>query len=441
LASFAALAAVAFAGLAVAYVVAGPAAGSTSVKNGVTICHATSSSANPFVEITTSADGVLSGHAHHPDDIIPPFEVVLNNGTTVVFPGKNMDTAFATGYTGAELLANGCRAPKGRVSETTVPAALTEPGPTITTPGMTEVKTITEKAVVPDLTTTAPPASTEVTVPAHETTTVTLPERTVTVPPSTEPINGEQVVRPAETVTLPETTKTATAGDTSTVVTVTGPDQIIEHGVHATKEVVVTVTTPSETVHEPAHVVPLHEHHIHGEKVTETVPTTATEHATTITVPETTTTETKLERLVAPATTVTVSAETTVVTVPAGSTTTVTLPERTVTVPPTRGTVRGETVVRSSEVVTLPTTVETVTGGTAPKVVIVSGPNKVVEGGSVATKRVLVAVSTPSRVVREAARVVAVAEKKLVIVVHVKGCPPGAVASHGTCTRVGIGKG
>src|SRR5262249_10869464 len=78
LASFAALTGVAAAGLAAAYVVAGPAAGSASVKNGITICHATSSATNPFVEQTPSADGVLSGHADHPDDIIPPFEVVEN---------------------------------------------------------------------------------------------------------------------------------------------------------------------------------------------------------------------------------------------------------------------------------------------------------------------------------------------------------------------------
>jgi hypothetical protein len=416
---FVALAGVAAAGLGAAYVVAEPAAGSISVKNGITICHATSSSSNPFVEITTSADGVLSAHAHHPDDIIPPFEVVLNNGTREVYPGKNLDKVFGAGYTGAEVLANGCRIPTGRLSVTTIPAALTEPGPTITTPAMKEVKTITEKAVVPDLTTTAPPTSTVVTVPPASTTTVTLPERTVTVPPATETINGERIVRPAETLTLPGTTTTETGGTTTTEVTVTGPDKVVEHGDQATKEVVVTVTTPAETVHEPAHVVPLPEHHLHGETVTETVPTTITEHETTITVPGTTTTKTVTERLVVPATTVTVSEETTVVTVPPGSTTTVTLPEQTLAVPSSRETVKGETVLRPSQVFKPPSTTTTVTGDTTTKVVTVTGPNTVVEGGSFATKRIVVTVTTPNRVVRELARVVSVEEKKYVIVVRV----------------------
>jgi hypothetical protein len=432
-----ALAGVAASGLAAAYVVAGPAAGGVLVKNGITICHATSSNTNPFIEVTTSADGVLSGHAHHPDDIIPPFEVILNNGTREVYPGKNMDKVLGAGYTGAEVLANGCRIPTGRLSVTTVPAATTEPGRTIPAPGATEVKTITEKAVVPALTTTAPATSTVVTIPPGTTTTVTLPERTVTVPASTETISGERIVRPAETVTLPGTTTTETSGASTTVVTVTGPDKVVEDGEHATKEVVVTVTTHSETVHEPDQVFLPPEHHIHGNTVTETAPTTVTEHATTITVPGTTTTETKIEHLAVPVTTVTVSEETTVVTVPTGSTTTVTLPERTVTVPSTTETVNGETVVHSAEVVTLPATTTTVAGDTATKVVTISGPNTVVEGGSFATKLIVVTVTTPSRTFREPARVVSAEEKKYVIVVHLKGCAPGTVLVHGTCSHTG----
>jgi hypothetical protein len=432
-----ALAGVAAAGLAAAYVVVGPAAGGVLAKNGITICHATSSSTNPFVEVTTSADGVLSGHAHHPDDIIPPFEVVLNNGAREIYPGKNMDKVFGAGYTGAELLANGCRIPSGRLSVTTVPAATTEPGRTIATPGTTEAKTITEKAVVPAMTTTAPATSTVVTIPPETTTTVTLPERTVTVPPTTETIHGERIERPAEVVTLPGTTTTETSGASTTVVTVSGPDKVVENGEHATKEVVVTVTTHSETVQEPAQVLLPPEHHIHGETVTETAPTKVTEHATTITVPGTTTTVTEIERLAVPATTATVSDETTVVTVPPGSTTTVTLPEQTVTVPSSTETVSGETVVHSSEVVTLPATTSTVIGDISTKVVTVTAPNTVVEGGSLVTKRVVITVKTPSRVVRSPARVVSAEEKRYVIVVRVKGCAPGTVLVHGTCSHTG----
>jgi hypothetical protein len=415
---FVALAGVAAAGLAAAYVVAGPAAGSVSVKNGITICHATSSSSNPFVEVTTSADGVLSGHAHHPDDIIPPFEVVLNNGAREVYPGKNIDTVFGGGYTGAELLANGCRVPTGRLSVITVPAALTEPGRAITTPAMTEVKTVTEKAVVPALTTTAPAARTVVTVPPGSTTTVTLPERTVTVPPSTETINGERIVRPAEVVTLPGTTTTETGGTTTTEVTVTGPDKVVERGDHATKEVVVTITTPGETLHESARFVPLPDHHIHGETVTETVPITTTERGTTITVPGTTTTKTITERLDVPATTVTVPEEKTVVTVPPGSTTTVTPPEQTVTVPSSTETVKGETVVHPSQVFLARSTTTTVTADTTEKVATVTGPSTVVEQGNFATKRIVVTVTTPSRKVPEPARVVSAEEKKYLIVIR-----------------------
>jgi hypothetical protein len=436
-----ALAGFAAAGLAAGYVVASPAAGSTSVKNGVTICHATSSHANPFVEQTPSADGVLSAHIHHPDDIIPPFEVV-ENGKLVIYPGKNMEKAVCGGYTGVELLANGCRHPTGHLGATTVPAAIIEPGPTITIPAMTEIKTVTEKIVEPARTVHVPATSTVLTVPAGATTTVTLPERTVIVPASTETIHGERIVRPAETVTLAATTTTETAGATATVVTVTGPDKVVEHGVNVSKEEVVTVTIPGHTVHEPAHTVPLHEHGAkRGETVTETVPTTTIEHATSITVLGVTTTETKIERIVVPETTVTVPEETTVVTVPAGATTTVTLPERTVTVPRSGERVKGVLVSRPLEVVTLPATTRTVTGGTGPSVVTVTGPNTVTEGGSVVTKRVLVAVTTPSRVVRVPAHVIRVEEKKFVIVVRLKGCPPGTASFHGGCSPIARGKG
>src|SRR5262249_31212126 len=99
---------------------------------------------------------------------------------------------------GVELLANGCHHPTGRLSVTTVPAAIIEPGPAITIPAVTEVKTLTEKIVEPATTVTVPATSTVVTIPAGATTTVTLPERTVTVPASTETIDGERIVRPAE---------------------------------------------------------------------------------------------------------------------------------------------------------------------------------------------------------------------------------------------------
>jgi hypothetical protein len=407
----------------------------------IAICHATSSETNPFVAQSPDASGVLDGHAHHPGDIIPPFEYVVN-GLTMFYPGKNMDVLYPGGYTGAEFLANGCRKPTGRLSEITVPAAIIEPGPTITMPAGTEIKPLTEKVVEPERTMTGPATSTVVTVPVGETTTVTLPERTVTVPASTVTIDGERILHPSETVTVPGTTKTETAGATSTVVTVTEPDKVVEDGLHASKEEVVTVTVPSRTVPEPAHTVPLHEQGIRrGETVTEIVPTTTTEPAMTITVPGTTTTEVKIEQVVVPAKTLTVSEETTVVTVPAAATTTVTLPERTVTVPRSRETTKGDLVVRSTEVVTLAGTTQTVTGAAAVRVVTVTGPNKVVEPSSVVTKRALVTVTAPSRVVQVPAHVVRVEEKRLVIVVSEKGCPPGTALYQGVCSAIVRGEG
>jgi organic hydroperoxide reductase OsmC/OhrA len=41
------------------------------ISNGkITICHATGSKTNPYVEITVSVNG-LNGHVNHPNDLIP----------------------------------------------------------------------------------------------------------------------------------------------------------------------------------------------------------------------------------------------------------------------------------------------------------------------------------------------------------------------------------
>lgn len=44
----------------------------------ITICHATASETNPFVEITISVKG-LQGHLHHEGDIIPAPEEGCDN--------------------------------------------------------------------------------------------------------------------------------------------------------------------------------------------------------------------------------------------------------------------------------------------------------------------------------------------------------------------------
>jgi hypothetical protein len=317
LARLVALTGTAFAGLAFAYVTAGPAA-DTVAQIKITICHATSSSTNPFVEQSPNADGVLSGHAHHPGDIIPPFEVV-ERGTRTIYPGKNMDTRYGSGFTGAELLANGCRPPTGPVAVTTVPEAIIEPARTITVPAETKNETIGVKVVIPATTETAPEKTTVVTVPVESATTVTLPERVVTLPSATETVRKETVVHPLETVTLPGTVETVTAGAAATVVTVTGPDEVVEEGTTESKRAAVTVPAPAEVTTEGAHTIELVNHLPKGETVVETVPKTVTLHAQTDHVPGAMTTETVVEKLTEPAPTEVPPGTSTVVTVEGGA--------------------------------------------------------------------------------------------------------------------------
>ncbi len=73
----------------------------------VTICHATGNGS--WVEITPSANGVLSGHDKHPNDIIPPFTYGKNPIKT--YPGKNWDAE------GQSIYDNGCRAKEPVASE------------------------------------------------------------------------------------------------------------------------------------------------------------------------------------------------------------------------------------------------------------------------------------------------------------------------------------
>jgi hypothetical protein len=102
-------------GLAAALIALGPAIaiaktdnGSDNPGNKVTICHATGSQTNPYVQISPNANGVISGHVNHQDtrDIIPPFS--YNHGTTKSFPGQNFDAS------GQAVLRNGCKVTIGQ---------------------------------------------------------------------------------------------------------------------------------------------------------------------------------------------------------------------------------------------------------------------------------------------------------------------------------------
>ena len=70
------------------------AAGDTPPDHRHTICHATGSEKNPFVEITPAKAGVVNGHSGNShqsgDDIIPPF-THEKKGETIHHPGQNWD--------------------------------------------------------------------------------------------------------------------------------------------------------------------------------------------------------------------------------------------------------------------------------------------------------------------------------------------------------------
>jgi hypothetical protein len=69
----------------------------------VVICHELGNGG--WVRIAPSVQGVLSAHAHHPRDIIPPFDYQLSTGKTGHFPGLNWDAE------GQVIWENGCVLP------------------------------------------------------------------------------------------------------------------------------------------------------------------------------------------------------------------------------------------------------------------------------------------------------------------------------------------
>lgn len=155
----------------------GPGKGNDNPGNKVTLCHATGSKTNPFVEISPNANGAVSGHAKHEDDIIPVFDY-NDHGQTVRFPGLNLYTNY-NGFTGAQVLANHCAVPSK---------------PTTTTAVTTTTKTVTSPTTTaPGKTVTGPTSS----VPGS-TTTVTVPGSTVTGPTTTLP--GKKVTKPVRKV-------------------------------------------------------------------------------------------------------------------------------------------------------------------------------------------------------------------------------------------------
>jgi len=75
----------------------------TNKNNKISLCHATGSATNPYVEISVSVDGATNGHAKHPGDIIPapadgcPKSLPITSSTTSVW-----DIAGQLFHTGAD---------------------------------------------------------------------------------------------------------------------------------------------------------------------------------------------------------------------------------------------------------------------------------------------------------------------------------------------------
>jgi len=251
-------------GVGAAFVLAGP----TQSGAGITFCHGPPGQPTRWNLQTANAESLLSGTSHagnaHFRNIIPPF-VVIRDGVARHYPGRNMNTIFSGGFTGAQILANHCVLPTGTnpvitqtvtVTETeTVHTTVTAPGTTVTLPGHTTTHVVTLTVTTPGHTVTVPGETTVITVPTLTTTTVTLPERTVTLPGETVTEKGQTVVLPPITVTVPGPTHTITGGTTTTVVTITTPDQTVGGNVKGPVRLVVTVTTPGRTVTVKRHVI------------------------------------------------------------------------------------------------------------------------------------------------------------------------------------------
>ena len=183
-------------GVGTSLVVAAP-NGSPSVGQ-IGICHHTGNSqAHEFIFITPDASGVFDGHGQvshqFGDDIIPAFSFVNPAGETINFPGQNLSTVY-DGFTGAELLANGCE-PGSHTTTTTTTVHTT----TTTTTEHTTTTTTTGH------TTTTVPTTTD-----HTTTTTTVPTTT-----------DHETTTDHTTTTVPTTTDHETTTDHTTTTTTT----------------------------------------------------------------------------------------------------------------------------------------------------------------------------------------------------------------------------
>ena len=199
----------------------------------VTICHATSSVTNPYVQNTVNENAIVKpngqtkGHGEHtgpvyPEpgwgDIIPSFQYTNDHGGTSTYPGLHWDTDGQAVWNGGCLVVPTEPPPEPEVTTTTSGATTTTSGSTTTTHGSTTTTTSgstttthgSTTSTSSSTTTSSSPSST--TAPTHpgEGTTTTLPPTTTptTAPPSelpppiTDPGGGVEIVPPAEAVVV-----------------------------------------------------------------------------------------------------------------------------------------------------------------------------------------------------------------------------------------------
>jgi hypothetical protein len=189
--------------LTLACVLATPAAATPQDK--VTICHATSSVSNPYVQNTVNENAIVKpngtpkGHGAHtgpvyPEagwgDIIPSFPYTNDHGGTSIYPGLHWDTDGQAIWSGGCLVVP-TEPPPEPITTTTQPevTTTTTSGSTTTTSGSTTTPSTTHP--VASTTTTLPPTTTPTTAPPSE-----LPS------PITDPGVGIEIMPPTGAVVV-----------------------------------------------------------------------------------------------------------------------------------------------------------------------------------------------------------------------------------------------
>lgn len=191
----------------------------------VGICHATpaDTAANGWISQSISANGTVLDSQHntqHDMDIIPSFTWTDNSGTHT-FPGKNLTTDFG-GFTGQQILDNGCAIPTPPTStasntSTNTPVDPTDtptdtPDPVTDTPTTTPLPPTSTPSLTATNTARIRPTRTATNTPTNTSTTTLTPSPTNTPEPGVTPTETNT---PTNTAT-PTDTSTATSTPTNT---------------------------------------------------------------------------------------------------------------------------------------------------------------------------------------------------------------------------------